>query len=187
MLFPWSLWSHCVLFLPDQEICLQSQRIFCFALLIPLFFYLIILYVKEGMFLMPSKWYCWTNFHLMTSVCYQCSTEGEEIPPSLREPRVEKLRTKFCEAALCPQSCGDALRRTLLRARHVLCHIHKLLEVQQGGRILQLPALLRGGCGHSLYPNHLIDLLLWRLFCYKNLSGIWTGKDLFRPPAVLMK
>lgn len=94
------------------------------------FFCLIILYMKERFFLAPSKWYYRTDSLIMGLVCYKYSVEGEEIPPSRRELHMEKFPGKFCEAAaLCPQSRGDALRCTLLWARHGFCHILKLLEV----------------------------------------------------------
>lgn len=143
------------------------------------------LYMKERICLVPSEWYYRTDSLIMHLDCYKYSFEGEEIPPSIRELRTEKLRTKFCEAALCPRSCGDALWCALLWAQHRFSLILKLLEVPRGGRVPQLPALPHVGCGCSLCPNHWINLLRWRLFCYKTPSGISAGKDLFRLPSVL--
>lgn len=109
---------------------------------------------EKRMFLTPSKWYYRTDCLIMDLVCYKYSVEGEEIPPSIRELGMEKLRTKFCKTALFPQSCGDSLWSTLLRAQHRLCHILKLLELLRGGQVLLLLALPHVGRSSSLCPNH---------------------------------
>lgn len=60
----------------------------------------------------------------MDLICYKYSLEGEEVLPSVRENRenMEKLRTEFWEALLCPQSYEDALVSLAVGTAQILPH-----------------------------------------------------------------